>query len=126
MKSGLKQKQAHRTNYFIARENCRKGCICDGNKTKYIISNVIWEFNQIKLMESRVLLTEAEKDEVMKAQLFSTLKQTICNSGGVIQASSQRFPLVYQEIFIEPETDVQRVHNLNEECWVLFNNHKGK
>ena len=126
MKLGSKHKQRiFQTNYFVARENCRKGCICNTDKSKYNISNVIWEYNQVKLMESRALLTDSEKDELIKIQLFNLLKQAICDFGGSIQKSNQRFPLIYQEIFIDSETEMHHVYNLCEECWVLYNNHKG-
>jgi hypothetical protein len=44
-------------------------------------------------MESRALLTDEEKDHVIKAQLFSMLREAIYNSGVAIQASNQRFIL---------------------------------
>jgi len=67
MKSGsTKKKTAMRTNYFIARENCRKGCICNKEKTVYNISNVLWEHNQMKCFEMRKHSSEIEKDELIK------------------------------------------------------------
>jgi hypothetical protein len=114
-----------RTNYFIARENCRKGCICNKEKTVYIISNVLWVHNQMKCFEMRKHLSEIEKDELIKKELFNVLKQSICDLGGTIQASNQRFPLIYQEVFIDPVTKNELVCNLCEVCWMLFNNRKG-
>jgi hypothetical protein len=114
------------TNYFVARENCRKFCICNEDKAVYQISNVVWEYNQRKLLQSRILLTEIEKDEHIQKQLFATLKQAIFDSGGgSIYNSSQRFPLTFQEVFIDPSNDSSVVHELCEECWVLYNKHKG-
>ncbi len=126
MKSGsVKKPTKSSTNYFIARENCIKGCICNKERTQYNISIVLWEYNQVKLLELRNKLSDTEKDELIKIELFHCLKQSIFNSGVTIQASNQRFPLVYQEIFIDPSTDMQLVYNLCEDCWILFNNHKG-
>ena len=122
----MKTASAITCNYFIARENCRKGCICNKERTIYTISNVIWEYNQRKLLESRFLLTEAEKDEVIQKQLFCNLKQAIFDSGSGIHNSSQRFPLVFQVSFIDPTSDISFVYELCEECWILYNNHKGK
>jgi hypothetical protein len=114
------------TNYFIARETCTKGCICNKEKSIYIISNVLWEFNQTKLLNARKNLNEAEKDEIIKSQLFHSLKNQINKVGGVIQCSSQRIPLIYNEIFVDPSNDSKSVFELCEDCWVLYNHHKGK
>jgi len=113
------------TNYFIVRETCRKGCICNEDKTIYRISNVLWEYNQRKLLESRFFLSEAEKDEVIQKQLFSKLKETILDSGTAIQNSNQRFPLTFQEVFIDPSNENSVVYELCEDCWILYNKHKG-
>jgi hypothetical protein len=113
------------SNYFIARETCLKECICNMDKSVYKISNVVWEYNQNKLMTTRKNLNDLEKDDIIKKQIFFTLKEELFKVGGIIHSSAQRLPLVYREIFVNPSDDSKCVFELCEDCWVLYNQHKG-
>lgn len=122
MKKGLTRFD---TNYFIAKATCSKECICNKDNSVYKISNVLWEFNQTKLNKSRINMNELEKDELMKKQIFFILKDEIFKLGGFIRCSSQRIPLTFKEIFVDPVDGSTNIFDLCEDCWVLYNHHKG-
>jgi len=118
----MTEREERRFNYFAAKSQCKHGCICHNGI--YKISNVDWEQMQGEYYEATKLASQIELDEKMKKELFATLKSKVMDIGGTLQTTETRLPLKYQIVHVDKEKNKVQVHDLCDDCWVNFHNHR--